>query len=226
MAIHHTRLLSLLSAFAILTASSVSKDPDNGSGCDIIDPSRLPESCSCSDSSFSPHSFSITCQQHFNDTWFNDTIGVVATIQPCDTVHGSSITMNVTDVQKHIDFEITEVHAGDHVLLPIPGLAFFIPHLGHAGIDVVVEISGTVDELFLKVGLDACLQIGQKHQICAEQIPYMLDWFPWWILQGNYSFGEYCSDYNADLEGVTRLHPGRNDKLRSDPTNTDEAAIQ
>ena len=101
------------------------------------------------------------------------------------------MSINVTDAAEGIDFAVSKIEAGTDELIPIPGLSIAVPGLGHAGVDLEVRIAGTPDALLLKVGLNACIKIRSRF-VCADWIPGLNEIFPWWILQGNYSFGDYC----------------------------------
>lgn len=183
------RLSLLLAALSLAWGSGLRKynDPPSSS-CDKFD--NLPDECDCQNG-VSPHSLFIECLKPYNNTFLNDTIGIKLVIEPCDP-KGSRVALDVTDTAHDIDFAISEIRAGEKKIIPIPGIAVAVPEIGHIGVDAVVDVAGTPDLLLLNVGLDACVALRHKF-ICAESLPYLNDMFPWWIVSGNYSFGDYCS---------------------------------
>ena len=162
---------------------------DPSSACDYIHPENLPQECSCRQG-VGPHSLVVECLKHFDGTLFNDTIGLKLVVEPCDE-HGSSVSLDVTDVNHNIDYPIERVVAGERKIFPVPGLSIMVPQLGHAGIDVVVYIAGNPDQLVLQIGLDACLAVRSSF-VCAESLPYLDTAFPWWVMNGTYHFGDLC----------------------------------
>ena len=178
-----TILLLFLSGIAISAAQ------DNPSLCERIHPENLPDECSCSEPGHL--GLIIECDKVFNSTFFNDTIGIKLDLEPCNP-DGSSLSLDITEQEHDIDYVITGIKAGEDQNYPIPGLAVMVPGVGHLGLDVDVLIFGTVDELTVKVGLNACLAVG-THMVCAGGIPGLNTILPWWILEGTYSFGDICN---------------------------------
>jgi len=173
--------------------------PAASSACDRIHPENLPDECECRDGN-GPHSLVVECLKHFNGTFFNDTIGIKLVVEPCNE-NGSSVSLDITDVNHNIDFPIERITAGEQKIIPLPGLSVVVPQLGHLGIDAVVAIAGNPDRLFLKVGLDACLVVRERF-ICAESLPYLDTAFPWWIMNGTYHFGDFCNSTNITTTGA------------------------
>jgi len=164
--------------------------PPSPSACDRIHPEELPEECTCREG-HGPHSLVIECLKPFNNTFFNDTIGLKLVVEPCNEL-GSSVSLEVTDTKHNIDFPISRIRAGENKIIPIPGLSVMVPEVGHVGIDAVVYIAGNPDLLLLKVGLDACLAVRHRF-VCAESLPYLNGTLPWWVLSGTYRFGDMCN---------------------------------
>lgn len=67
-----------------------------------------------------------------------------------------------------------------------------VPGVGNVGMDVAVLVAGNPDKLRLKIGLNACAQLSTNHQLCASSIPGLSSILPWWVLKGDYSFGDVC----------------------------------
>jgi hypothetical protein len=162
--------------------------PGNQSACEVIHPDRLPHECICRE----PDAFGlvIECMKPFSSTYFNDTIGLKITLDPCNP-DGSSLSLDVTERDHGIDFTVAGIKAGEENNIPIPGLSIVIPAAGHFGVDVAGLIYGKPDKLSVKVGLNACMAAGQ-HQFCASSVPGLTNIFPWYVLEGTYSFGNYC----------------------------------
>jgi hypothetical protein len=161
----------------------------NHTACEAINPERLPEECLCREPD--PFGLVIECMKPFNSTYFNDTIGLKIALDPCNP-EGSSLSLDVTEREHNIDFTVAGITAGEEKNIPIPGLSIVVPTLGHLGVDVAVLIFGNPDKLTVKVGINACVAAG-PHQICASSFPGLATVFPWYVLQGTYSFGDYCN---------------------------------
>lgn len=159
--------------------------------CERIHPEELPEECSCYEKPHEPLSLVIECLKPFNSSLFNDTIGVRLTVDPCNEF-GSSISLDITEENHHIDYVIQNIQAGEEKNFPIPGVSIVVPGIGHVGLDAAVLIFGNPDQLTLKVGLNACMVV-RTHEVCASSIPGLNTIFPWWILSGTYSFGDVCN---------------------------------
>jgi len=166
-----------------------------GSMCEHIRPDELPDECICSEPR--PYALVINCVKTFNSTSFNDTIGMKVDIDPCNA-EGSKLSLDVTEKDHHIDYPIAGIVAGEEKKIPIPGLAMIVPGIGNVGVDVAVLILGNPDMLKLKIGLTACAQTSAGHMVCASSIPGMSDIFPWYILEGNYTFGDICQSDGVD----------------------------
>jgi hypothetical protein len=161
----------------------------NQSACEVIHPDRLPDECICRE----PDAFGlvIECLKPFNSTYFNDTIGLKISLDPCNP-DGSSLTIDITERDHGIDLTVAGIKAGEEKNIPIPGLSIVVPTVGHFGVDVAVLIFGNPDNLSVKVGLNACMAAGQ-HQFCASSVPGLTNILPWYVLKGTYSFGHYCN---------------------------------
>jgi len=166
------------------------KDRNSTSLCERIHPDELPPECICSEPW--PYSLVIECDKHFNSTIFNDTIGMKIVINPCDPV-GASVSIDVTELEHNIDYPISGIRANEESDYPIPGLAVVVPGIGHIGMDVAVLVTGNLDSLTLKIGLNACVALAQK-TICASSIPGLNTILPWYVLSGTYHFGDVCGN--------------------------------
>merc|ERR1712157_211183 len=82
--------------------------------------------------------------------------------------------------------------------IPIPGLAVGIPKIGDAGVNVMVGMQGNAEKLSLQVGLDACLQLA-KRQVCGSSLPVARRMLPLWVLRGEFSFGDICSEVQPQV---------------------------
>ena len=111
-------------------------------------------------------------------------------INPCDP-DGASVSIDVTELDHNIDYPLSGIRANEEQDYPIPGLAVIVPGLGHVGLDVAVLVSGNLDSLTLKIGLNACVALVQR-TICASSIPGLNAILPWYVLSGTYKFGDIC----------------------------------
>jgi len=141
---------------------------------------------------------------------FNDTIGIKLDLDICNKL-GTSVTLDITERKHSISYPISSVHAGEEKNVPIPGLSIIVPYVGNFGVDATILIAGNPDELLMKVGLNACLQMngnivpmpGHHHshklrELCASSVPGLKKEFPWYILKGKYSFGNVCEEEDGN----------------------------
>lgn len=161
--------------------------------CDVIHPEELPVECTCVEPGH--NRLVVECLKTFTNEYFNDTIGMKIDIDPCNEL-GSSISLDITEKDHHIDFVVAGIRAGEQKNIPIPGLSIAVPGIGHLGVDVTVLIAGNPDKLILSVGLNACLGMGRK-TVCASSIPGLDQILPWYVLKGTYSFGDFCNSTTA-----------------------------
>ena len=173
-----------------ITTASTNKFRNDTSLCDRIHPDQLPPECACSEPS--PFSLVVECLKPFNSTFFNDTIGMKIEILPCDP-DGASVSIDVTEINHNIDYPISGIRANEEQDYPIPGLAVIVPGLGHVGLDVAVLVTGNLDSLTLKIGLNACVALASR-TVCASSIPGLNAILPWYVLSGTYKFGDICDD--------------------------------
>jgi hypothetical protein len=138
----------------------------------------------------------VSCEKPFESYYFNDTLGIELIVSPCDAM-GSSVSLDITELDHNIHYQITGIRAGEDVNYPIPGLSVVVPGIGHVGIDADVLIYGNPDLLTLKIGLNACASVRNK-QVCASAIPGLNTILPWWILKGSYSFGNVCNSTRVE----------------------------
>ena len=172
---------------------------DPTSLCERINPDDLPEECTCSEPG--PYSLVLECLKPFNSTFFNDTIGMKIVINPCDP-EGASVSIDVTELNHGIDYPISGIRADEEQDYPIPGLAAIVPGLGHVGLDVAVLVTGNLDSLTLKIGLDACLALAAK-TVCASSIPGLNTILPWYVLSGTYKFGDVCDQHQQQQAALS-----------------------
>ena len=186
-------LLPAQPATAAATATATATATASEDLCERI--GDLPPECACRDgpavaAEYGPLSLVVECLRPFDSSLFNDTVGLSLLVQPCSDP-GSSVSLNVTDLDRDIDYTVAHVGAGEREVYPIPGLSIGVPSLGHLGVDAVILVQGNPDRLTLNVGMDACLAMGRRH-VCAEAVPALADVLPWWILKGTYTFGHIC----------------------------------
>ena len=74
--------------------------------------------------------------------------------------------------------------------MPVPGLSLDVPVLGSAGVNLVARITGSVQELTLSFGLDACGSVLGVETCGADVDPYRL---PVMMLNETYAFGGVCA---------------------------------
>lgn len=162
-------------------------DPAPSSACVVV-ADDLPEECSCTE----PHAYSVVmeCVKVFNSTFLDDTIGLKVVLDPCDPV-AARLSIDVTEQNYNIDYPIDQITAGVERNYPIPGMNVHVPYVVNLGLDVDVLVEGNLDALTLKLGLNACAGVSTR-QMCAGDIPLLNDILPWWVLDGTYSFGDYC----------------------------------
>lgn len=177
-------LIILASATVLGNASAIGVS----SLCDRLHPEELPEECICNE--LEHLRVLVQCVKPFEGEYFNDTIGIELDLDVCNDL-GSTISLDVMEGNHNIHFPIEAIHAGEEKNIPIPGLSMIVPYLGSFGIDVAVVIAGNPDRLRLKVGLNACLQV-HTSEVCASNVPGLNSEFPWYILKGDYSFGDIC----------------------------------
>jgi|Transcript_23767 hypothetical protein len=163
--------------------------------CERLRPEELPEECHCfeHEPDQSVLNAVIECDKTFRNAYFNDTIGMKIDIDPCNS-EGSRVTLDITEHEHNIDYTIAGLKAGEETNIPIPGLSFVVPTVGHVGVDAAVYIAGNPDSLLLKIGLNACAVLGTGHNLCASSIPGVNRILPWWVLKGTYSFLDICSN--------------------------------
>ena len=167
--------------------------------CDRLHPEELPQECICREAG-NLHVV-VDCIKPFNSTFFNDTIGMSMDIDICNE-SGSSVTIDVTEKNHHNDFPIEAIRAGEEKNIPIPGLSIIMPAIGSFGVDATVLIAGNPDNLTMKIGLNACLSAGHHREICASSIPGLNTIFPFYFINGTYSFGHVCDAGDGHFEQI------------------------
>ena len=187
--------------------------------CERIHPENLPPECLCTEPW--PYSLVVECVKPFNTTLLNDTIGMKIVLDPCNP-DGASLSIDVTERNHGIDYPITGIHAGEEHDYPIPGLAIVVPGLGHVGMDVAVLITGNLDSLTLKIGLDACVALATK-TVCASSIPGLNTILPWYVFDDTYKFSDVCDgNDNSDTDDVGN---GKKDNKENKNNNNEDIAL-
>lgn len=161
--------------------------PLTTNACEIIDlDERL---CSCTD--LLHQKFVVDCEVplHIKALNFSDTFGIKIIADPCD--EPASLKIDVVEKMFGIDFPIEKIVAGTELLTPIPGLSMSIPNVGDAAIDLDLAFGGDIDEIELKAGINACVK-SSGETICGQDIPYLQDILPIWVIDGKYDFGHVC----------------------------------
>lgn len=120
---------------------------------------------------------------------FSDSFGAKILASPC--TDPASLSIDVVERDLAIDVPIEKIVAGTELLVPIPGLSFNLPDVGQVGLDVDIALHGDIDELSVKIGLNACVAAGGT-QMCGQDIPGLDNVLPIWIVNGDYSFGHVC----------------------------------
>jgi len=167
---------------------------ENRTACQVL--GELPPECLCAE----PHPFSllIQCVKNFESPYWNDTVGVKLDLNPCDP-DGSKLSLDITEANHGIDYPISQIRAGEEKNYPIPGASIHVPGMVNVGLDATVLILGNLDQLTLKVGLNACAGVHNR-EICASSIPGLNKILPWWILNGTYAFGDLCEQEEVSLQ--------------------------
>lgn len=124
---------------------------------------------------------------------FEQTVYVGMDVEPCRKPARIDMTVSWESGQ----YSFTVLSTDDVEEIPIPGLSLYIPGVGDVGMDVAVGFSGNVDELTVKVGLDACVAVlGQR--LCGNSLTHTL---PIWIAQGTVSLGDMCDSPSSFAAG-------------------------
>ena len=177
---------------------SIISSSKNKTACELIEEKDIPDECKCTE----PGKWGVVieCSKPFISPYFNDTIGMKISIDPCSP-KGAGVSLDVTESEHSIDYSIASIKAGEAKNIPIPGLSFIVPTIGNMGIDAAVTVYGTPDKLTLKVGLNACVIIGSSdYNFCASSIPGLSNIMPWYVLSGSYSFGDFCTRKDEEEE--------------------------
>eukprot|EP00927_Polykrikos_kofoidii_P075818 TRINITY_DN7229_c0_g1_i1.p1 TRINITY_DN7229_c0_g1~~TRINITY_DN7229_c0_g1_i1.p1 ORF type:complete len:193 (-),score=19.34 TRINITY_DN7229_c0_g1_i1:76-654(-) len=157
--------------------------------CEVI--SRdLPSNCACTER---PLGGIVTCQI---TTIFNDPIELRADILPCDPV--AHMDLVLTDGRFHKNVTVVTVELGESETFPVPGISLAIPHVGSVGVHVVGRLDGSLQNMLVEIGFDACLKIA-SHEVCGASLTRYL---PLWILKKEFVFGNLCNENRGILPSV------------------------
>jgi len=132
----------------------------------------------------------VGCTINFLDV---DTIGLTASLDLCDDPASADIRVN--DTKFGIDHELAGLTAGKAVDVPIPGLSLTIPKIGSVGVNAVFDIEGDLEELDIKLGIDACGKI-LGHDLCGARLTHKL---PIYVLDHTFNFGSLCKQALEEL---------------------------
>ena len=169
--------------FVTLITTAMANVPDF---CGEIAP-HLPDRCSCTSLQFGAK---VGCAVDFLDV---DTIGITASLDLCTDPASADIRVN--DTKLGIDHELAGLTAGKLVDIPIPGLSLTIPKIGSIGVNAVFDIEGDLEELDIKLGIDACGKV-LNHDLCGARLTKRL---PIYVLDHTFNFGSLCTQA---LEGI------------------------
>ena len=189
----HSLLRKTNDAPLTTTSTSTLQRPHNSTGCARL--GQLPEECHCHEPGH--HQLKIECLKQFDSMMFNDTIGLVIDLDPCNA-DGSRLNVDLIELNHNIHYTVAGISAGDEEDYPIPGLSLVVPGVGHVGLDLAVLIEGNPDMLRIQLGLDACVAL-PSHQMCAESIPGLNRILPWYVLSGNYTFSDICEQHQQQV---------------------------
>jgi len=127
-----------------------------------------------------------------------DKLGLELAVKPC-ALPEAYIDLAATESLHNLSFSLAGIKAGQEESFPLPGVSIAIPKVGNAGLDVVVELGGNLDNLTIEAGFDACLGVGGK-EVCGEKLaPELL---PLWLLKGTFHFASICSNETTALPAL------------------------
>jgi len=174
-------------AATLLALAAPAPIPLTTSACEVVDLDD--RYCTCTD--LVAQKFILDCEVPIKLAAlnFSDSFGIKMTADAC--ADPASITIDVVERAFGIDVPLKTITVGEKLITPIPGLSVHIPDVGDASLDVDVEFHGDIDELTAKVGLNACIK-SQGSTLCGEDIPYLQNILPIWIIDGTYDFGHIC----------------------------------
>jgi len=141
----------------------------------------LPSFCTCTDTS--TLGASMSCMV---DVLGIDTVGVKGDFEPC--ANPFYMSLDVTEETFGINFPIADLSAGSDELVQIPGLSFGLPGIGSADAYMAIKIDGTVADMSIAIGVDACMTlVGFK--TCGSDLTSSL---PIYILKNTLHFQGLC----------------------------------
>jgi hypothetical protein len=158
--------------------------------CGMLTP-HLPSECGCGEQQYGA---SVGCAV---DLFGQDTVGIYANLNLCGEPATADILVN--DTKFHVSKELAGLHAGKAVDFPVPGLSIDIPDIGSVGVDLAFDIEGDLDEMEIKLGLDACGKVlGEK--VCGSDLWSKL---PLEVIDHTFNFGSLCKQAMDNAANVT-----------------------
>ena len=160
--------------------------------CNEISP-ILPSECSCSSQQYGA---TVGCAVNFFDV---DTIGLTGEFELCH--NPASATIKVNDTKFGINHELAGLVAGKAIDFPIPGLSLDIPDIGSVGVNAVFDIEGDLENMDIKLGLDACGKV-LGHSVCGSKLT---DELPIYILDHTFNFDSLCKQAIQEAAAVAEV---------------------
>ena len=106
-------------------------------------------------------------------------------LEPCMTPLHIDI-----EVVQGVDFKIPSLEIGTNEFFPIPGFSINIPYIGTNDVGVSADIQGSIDALYLKIGLDAQI-VGMTEE--EEDLDSLhVNVLPMWFLDQTFDFSSVC----------------------------------
>jgi len=152
---------------------------DSSTFCGLVKP-ELPSECECLDRR---HGGVVNCSITLAGS---DTFGLFLDVLPCDAA--AHMDIRVTESLHHINYTVADISAGTSKEYPLPGMSVSIPTVGEAGLLVDVAFMGSLADLALKVGINACAESGGQ-KLCGSDLSSHL---PFWIVNHTFHFGHFC----------------------------------
>ena len=169
--------------------------------CGDLSP-HLPSECSCEDQN---EGATVKCGIDF---FGEDTITLTGDLELCQSPARATIVID--DSKFGVHHELAGLTAGRALDFPIPGLSLDVPDIGSVGVNAVFDIEGDIENLEIKLGLDACGTV-LGHKACGSELT---DELPIYVLDHTFDFDSLCKQ--AMKEAETRLYKIRNNDNRTE----------